>query len=244
MIRILKSVGVHELSIGNIEGAVGHLERGIALTKSSGYDHRTVRIVPDAVEALLAVERRQEAALLVDELERCSAKSDRPWARATGARCRGLLQAATGDLAEAEASLEIAMCEHQRLPRPFERGRTLLSLGVVQRRRRRQRAARESLNEVRGIFEALGAARWTDRSRAELARIAGRASSPLALTPTEEQVATLVAGGRTNHEVAASLFISIKTVEANLTRIYRKFGVSSRRELARHIRSTQPSAQS
>ena len=141
------------------EAAVDHLERGIALTKSSGYDHRTVRIVADAVEALIAVERWNEAAPLVDELERCGAKSDRPWALATGARCRGLLQAATGHLAEAEPSVEIATREHQRLPRPFERGRTLLSLGVVQRRLRRQRAARESLNEAHRIFETLGPAR-------------------------------------------------------------------------------------
>jgi DNA-binding CsgD family transcriptional regulator len=241
MIRILKAVGVHELSIGNLEAALDHLRSGIALTKSSGYDHRTVRIVPDAVEALLAVERRDEAAPLVAELERCAATSDRPWALATGARCRGLLHAASGDLAEAEASLRVALREHERLPRPFERGRTLLSLGVVQRRLRRQRAARESLTEARRIFETLGAARWADRSRAELARIAGRASHPLALTPTEEQVAALVADGRTNHEVAGSLFISIKTVEANLTRIYRKLGVSSRRELARRMQGDQPS---
>jgi DNA-binding CsgD family transcriptional regulator len=241
MIRILKSVGVHELSIGNTEAAVDHLERGIALTKR-GYDHRTVRIVPDAIEALIAAERCQEAAPLVDELDR-AVTSDRPWALATRARCRGLLQAATGHLAEAEASLELAMLEHERLPRPFEQGRTLLCLGVVQRRLRRQRAARQSLNEACRIFETLGAARWTDRAYAESARIAGRASNALALTPTEEQVAAFVADGRTNHEVAAALFISVKTVESNLTRIYRKLGVSSRRELRKRIHGTQPSAQ-
>jgi DNA-binding CsgD family transcriptional regulator len=242
MIRILKSVGVHELSIGTTEAAVDHLERGIALTKSLGYDSRTVRIVPDAIEALIAAERCQEAAPLVDELER-AAMSNRPWALATRARCRGLVQAATGHLAEAEASLELAMLEHERLPRPFERGRTLLCLGVVQRRLRRQRAARQSLDEACRIFETLGAARWTDRAYAELARIAGRASNALALTPTEEQVAALVADGRTNHEVGAALFISVKTVESNLTRIYRKLGVSSRRELKKRIDGTQPFAQ-
>jgi DNA-binding CsgD family transcriptional regulator len=233
MIRILKAVGVHELSIGDIAASVCHLERGIALTKSSGYDHRTVRIVPDAVEALIAVERWPEAASLMNELEQCGGASDGPWALATGARCRGLLQAAGGHLAEAEASLWIAMREHEHLPRPFERGRTLLCLGVVQRRLRRQRGARESLDEARRIFETLGAERWTDRARAELARVAGRASAAFALTPTEEQVATLVAEGNTNHQIATLLFISVKTVEANLTRIYRKLGVSSRRELAR-----------
>jgi DNA-binding CsgD family transcriptional regulator len=244
MIRILKSLGVHELSIGDIEAAVDYFARAIAVTTSAGYDHRTVRIVPDAVEALIAAERLQEAAALAEKFERSGPRSHGPWGLATGARCRGLLQAATGHLAEAEASLQIAIREHQRLPRPYEQGRTLLTLGVVQRRLRQQRAARDSLNEARRIFETLGAARWTERAHAELARIAGRAANPLALTPTEEQVATLVADGRTNHEVAAALFISVKTVEANLTRIYRKLGMSSRRELTRRIQDTQPSTQS
>jgi DNA-binding CsgD family transcriptional regulator len=235
MIRILKSIGVHELSTGNIDAAVEHLVRGIAVERSSGYDQRTVRIMPDAIEGLIAADRCEEAASLLDELERRSAQSRRAWARATGARCRGLLYAATGDLTEAEASLELAMREHDQLPRPFERARTLLLLGAVQRRGRHQRAARESLDEARRCFDALGAECWADRARAELSRIAGRAASPLALTPTEEQIAKLVSDGLTNNEVATSLFISVKTVEANLTRIYRKLGVSSRRELTQRF---------
>jgi DNA-binding CsgD family transcriptional regulator len=235
MIRILKSVGVHELSIGDLDAAANHLVRGIAVERSSGYDQRTVRIMPDAIEALIAVDRRAEAVPLLAELEARGARSGRAWARVTSARCRGLMYAGTGDLLRSEASLQNAMCEHDRLPRPFERGRTLLSLGAVQRRLRRQRAARESLEEARSVFDSLEAARWGDRARAELSRIGGRASKPRALTATEEQIAKLVADGATNNEVAAALFISVKTVEANLTRIYRKTGVSSRRELMCHI---------
>jgi DNA-binding CsgD family transcriptional regulator len=238
-IRILKSVGVHELSIGDVEAAVDHLGRGIAITSRQGFDHRTVRIAPDAVEALIAAERMSEASSLVANLERAGAQSRGAWALATGARCRGLLQAATGDLAAAEVSLQLAMREHDRLPRPFERARTLMALGVVQRRLRQQRAARQSLSDAGRTFEALGAERWRERAQLELVRVAGRASDPLALTPTERHVATLVAAGRTNHEVGASLFISVKTVEANLTRIYRKLGVSSRRELARRMCGNQ-----
>jgi DNA-binding CsgD family transcriptional regulator len=234
-IRILKAVGVHELSVGNVDGAMAHLTRGVFVARSSGYDQRTVRMLPDAIEALLSCDRRREAEPLVSELERLGSKSDRPWPRTTAARCRGLLQAANGRLAEAEVSLQLALQEHDRCPRPFERGRTLLCLGVLQRRLRRQRAARESLEEARRIFETIGADRWAERARAELARVAGRASSPLALTPTEQQVVALVAEGRTNHEVGLALSVSVKTVEANLTRIYRKLGVASRRELARQI---------
>jgi DNA-binding CsgD family transcriptional regulator len=175
---------------------------------------------------------------LVAELERRVG----PWAAATGARCRGLLEAATGNLPAASASLERAMREHDHVPRPFERARTLLCLGTVQRRARRQRAARESLEEACRSFESLGSAAWADRAHAEMNRIAGRAANRIALTPTEEQVTKLVADGLTNAEVAASMFISVKTVEANLTRIYRKLGVSSRRELARHVRDTSPSS--
>ena len=87
----------------------------------------------------------------------------------------------------------------------------------------------------------LGAALWAARTRAEIGRIAGRAASPVDLTPTERQVAGLVAQGQTNREVAGTLFMSVKTVETNLTRIYRKLGLSSRRQLAARMRrSTRP----
>jgi DNA-binding CsgD family transcriptional regulator len=82
------------------------------------------------------------------------------------------------------------------------------------------------------IFEGLGAALWADKTRAELARIGGRAPSSLDLTPTETKVAALVASGGTNREVADTLFISVNTVEAHLKRIYRKLGIRSRTELA------------
>ena len=82
------------------------------------------------------------------------------------------------------------------------------------------------------VFDGLGAALWADQTRAELARIGGRAPSSLALTPTENKVAALVALGGTNREVADALFVSVHTVEANLKRIYRKLGVRSRTELA------------
>jgi DNA-binding CsgD family transcriptional regulator len=232
IIRVLKSLGAHELALGDVDAAVGHLMQGVLVERTSGFDQRTVRIIPDAIEALIAAERSNEAAPIVAEFEQRVG----PWAAATGARCRGLFDAAAGDLPSALASLERAMREHDRVPRPFERARTLLCLGTVQRRARQQRAARESLEEACRLFESLGSAAWAARARAESSRIAGRAASRLALTPTEEQVAKLVTDGLTNAEVAASMFISVKTVEANLTRIYRKVGVSSRRELARHLR--------
>ncbi len=84
-------------------------------------------------------------------------------------------------------------------------------------------------------FEALGAPLWAERAREDRARIGGRARSNDDLTPTEEQIAELVAAGMTNREVAATLFVTPKTVESALTRVYRKLGVRSRTELARRL---------
>jgi DNA-binding CsgD family transcriptional regulator len=173
----------------------------------------------------------------VEALEAQGRRLGRPWALATGARARGLLEAASGDLAQAQTALEVALREHKGLPQPFELARTLLAMGTVRRRGKRKREARESLGQALAIFQELGAALWADRTRAELGRIGGRAPSPAHLTPTEERVAELAAEGQTNREIAGSLFLSVKTVEANLTHIYRKVGVTSRRQLARWLKA-------
>jgi DNA-binding CsgD family transcriptional regulator len=119
---------------------------------------------------------------------------------------------------------------------PFERARTLLALGMVRRRGKQKRAAREALEQAAAVFDRLGARLWAARTTAELARIGGRASSVGALTPTERRVAELVADGHTNREVADRLFLSTKTVAAHLTSVYAKLGVRSRTELAHRLR--------
>ena len=237
LVRSLASLGVLEMSTGDLEAAVIHLTRATEIEASLGYNPATLRILPDAVEALLTLGRVEDARPLVDDLERHATRFNRPWTRATAARCRGLLAVADGELDEAMRALGTAVHEHDRLPQPFERARTLLILGSLQRRTKQKRKARESLAASLRLFETQGATLWAARAEVELARIAGRATTPLALTPTEEQVATLVGEGRTNREVAASLFMSVKTVEANLTHIYRKLGISSRRELTGHLRA-------
>jgi DNA-binding NarL/FixJ family response regulator len=81
----------------------------------------------------------------------------------------------------------------------------------------------------------MGARLWAERARAESARIAGRAPSAEELTPTEARVAELVAAGRTNQQVADQLFVTVRTVESNLTRIYGKLGVTSRTQLTHRL---------
>jgi DNA-binding NarL/FixJ family response regulator len=83
-------------------------------------------------------------------------------------------------------------------------------------------------------FDALGASVWCTRAQTELARIGGRRATTT-LTATEQRVADLVALGRSNKEVANALFVTVKTVEATLSRIYTKLGIRSRAALVRRF---------
>jgi len=116
---------------------------------------------------------------------------------------------------------------------PLDRGRVLLALGTACRRLRESSQARDALGRALGIFTALGTPPWILRAERELRRIPGRrASDQHALTEAESRIAELVAAGRSNKDVAAALFVSVKTVEVTLTHIYQKTGVHSRAELA------------
>lgn len=230
-------LGFLELSLGDPERAHGHLAQAVELQSSMGVrEPGYFHVLPDEIEALLSLGELEGARALTDDFEERSRALDRAWALSTAARCRGLLLAAEGDLPGAVGTLAGALAQHERLGEPFELARTLLVLGQVQRRDRRKAAARASLERALEAFDRLGAPLWSERTRAELARIGGRAPAPLALTPTEERVADLVAAGRTNREVAESLFLSVSTVEWNLSRIYRKLGVRSRTQLAAALR--------
>jgi DNA-binding CsgD family transcriptional regulator len=135
----------------------------------------------------------------------------------------------------AVAALAGALELHEGVPIPLELGRTQLALGSALRRARQRRAAREALESARDTFAALGARVWGGRAEAELHRLGGRPPSAGALTPTERRVAELVCRGLQTKQVAAALFVSPKTVEGHLTRIYGKLGVGSRTELAHYL---------
>jgi DNA-binding NarL/FixJ family response regulator len=132
------------------------------------------------------------------------------------------------------------MTEHARLPMPFERARTQLLLGQLQRRQCHKDAASLTLREALAVFDELPTPRWAARARAALARTNVRPSRTTELAPSEQRVAELTASGMTNRDVAARLFISPKTVEVNLTGIYRKLGIHSRAELGRLMARSNP----
>jgi DNA-binding NarL/FixJ family response regulator len=102
------------------------------------------------------------------------------------------------------------------------------------------------LEQALALFEKMGAALWAERARGELRRISGRAPTTGALTPAEERVAALVVQGKTNREVAAALFLSDRTVEGHLSRIFGKLRIRHRTELGRALatRQTQGIAES
>jgi DNA-binding CsgD family transcriptional regulator len=139
--------------------------------------------------------------------------------------------AANGDTAAALNCLEAALAHHDHLTDPHERARTLLTYGATLRRAGRRREARVALTDAQETFKALGEGIWTERATAELKRLGGRTPAGQTLTGAEQQVANLVAEGRSNQEVADALYITVRTVEANLTRIYAKLGIRSRAQL-------------
>ena len=231
------ALGLLELSLGRFEAVDQLLGPLVARLEAGGVrEPGSVRFAPDEIEALIALGRFEEAEALLDVLDRQAARLDRASALAASGRCHGLLAAARGDLDGALASLENALGQHERVSMPFERARTLLALGATRRRARMKRPAREALEQALAIFDELGARLWAEKARAELERIGGRrAPASGELTPTEQRIAALAAEGRSNKEIAAALFVTPKTVGTQLSRIYRKVGVHSRTELARHM---------
>jgi DNA-binding CsgD family transcriptional regulator len=234
------ALGHLELALGNADDAIAQLAPIVDFVRREGFgEPGAMRFVTDQVEALIVCGRRAEAGELLDWFEGHARRLRRASALAASLRCRGLLAAGEGRLDDAIAAYREALEWHERVPVPLERGRTLLALGAAQRRAKRRRDARTTLNEGLATFERIGAALWADRARAELSRISGRAPTPGALTPAEERVAALVAEGRTNREVAAALFLSERTVEGHLSRVFAKLGVRHRAEIPRALADRQ-----
>jgi DNA-binding NarL/FixJ family response regulator len=237
-------LGFLELSLGDAAAAHERLAPLAQMIVAIGApDPGIIRFLPDEIEALILLGRLADAEAMLVTLEERARRLDRISARAAAARCRALLHAATGDLPAADAALAEALDQHERLDQRFELGRTLLAKGSIDRRSRRRSEARAALTRAADLFRTLGAVLWEDKANAELSRISGRAPGAFGLTETEARVARLVAEGLSNREVAAALYVTDRTVEGHLSRIYAKLQVRSRTGLVRYLERGEPSEQ-
>ncbi len=225
-------LGFLELSLGNPAAAHAHAESYAVGRQIEGT--KRLAFIGDEIEALVQLGDIDRAAALASEVRDRGALLGRLPLEATGLRCHSLVLAARGELEAAIDAATEAVQIHERLDLPFEHARSLLVLGEVQRRAKQRRSARESLTQALAIFDRLGAHLWSAKAAAERARVGGR-STIEGLSETEARVASLVAEGKSNKEVAAELFVSVRAVEANLSKVYAKLGIRSRTELARRI---------
>ena len=235
-------LGRLELVVNDLEAAGGHLRDFPGRALSLGYNEPTAPFWADAIETLVALGELEQARAYLEPYELHAARAGGGWSIAAAARCRGLFAAAEGDTPAAFEAFDKALTVLDGLPYPLERGRTLLCLGAVRRQAQQRKAAREALEQALAIFEELGARLWAEKARSELKRISGRRTSADELTETEHRVAELAAQGRTNREIATELYMGVSTVEAHLSRVYRKLGLRSRTELAGRIASGEDAA--
>ena len=228
------ALGFLELSLGNHEAAAERLRELPATVDAMGYRNPGVRPVhADAIEARVGVgDLGGDVEAMIDDLAERGRAFQNASVVGAAERSRGLLAAQLGDADKALTYFARSLDELSSSPQPLQRGRTLLALGATLRRAKRRREARETLGEALEIFDLLGTPLWAERAAGELARIPGRGASSGQLSETERRVAELVADGLSNKEVAAKLFVSVRTVEANLSSIYTKLGLRSRSELA------------
>ncbi|HEX2588722.1 MAG TPA: AAA family ATPase [Gaiellales bacterium] len=224
--------GLLALGEGDAAAAAGHLGATLERKRELGYCDATTHpiVAADLVEALVRCGDAATAGPIAAELAQ---QATRPTARALAARSSALLEDDTG-LFEQAAEL------HELAGDRFGLARTRLLHAERLRREGQRRAARELLEQARETFAELGAAPWLARTDSEDGRSA-RSLRPAdvardELTESEHQVASLAVQGLQNREIAGRLFMSVKTVEAHLTRIYRKIGVRTRVELVHSYR--------
>jgi DNA-binding CsgD family transcriptional regulator len=234
-VQLMAVLGLVSRWSGDPSAAENWFEKANRRSLELGWAEPSVRWwTADHAEMLLEDGRIDDARKVVDVWEADAARVAREWILAQVARCHGLVAAAEGDVPRASSLLEQAVRQHEDVGDPFAKARALLGLGVVRRRARKKRDAREAIQAALDGFEQLGAANWAEKARGELGRIGGRRREE-GLTPAERRVAVLVAEGRTNREVAAALFLTERTVASHLSHVYAKLGVRSRTELAREL---------
>ena len=235
------ALGLLELGRGRPGQALVHLEKTAQGFRDSGpSEPNLIQWQPDYIESLARIGRNDDAMRALGAFERDGERTNRAWAKATAARCRGYLSL-EGSAAHFRRAFEL----HGASPSAFEVARTQLCNGEVLRRQRKRIEARQVLAEALNTFDRLGAVPWAGRAQIELAATGEKArkhdvAGTRDLTSQELQIALAVTQGATNREAAAQLFLSPRTVEAHLSSAYRKLGARSRTELVRMFANEMP----
>jgi len=235
----IAALGHLELTLGDLERAAGYLRDLPDRLVQRGHLSPVNGPWADTIETLIGLGELNRARGLLNTY-RDLARRANGLAQIGAERCAGLLADADGDTSTATDVLQRAVARPEIPMYPFERARTLLALGGAQRHGRQSRAARETLEHALAIFRELDAPLWSAKTRDELGRVSGRRPAGETLTDAERRVAQLAAGGLRNKEIATALFLSVGTVEAHLSRVYRKLGVRSRTELAQRFPEGPP----
>ncbi len=235
VVRALMVKGLLSLSVGQFVEASSHLAEAVMLLEEMGIaEAGAFPVLPDAIEASARSGDIERAESWLARLDVQAEAQGGPWARAAVDRSRGLILLSSGRQDEAIAPLRRSVEAFDRLGFRPEAARGVLLLGQALLRGGHRTAAADALVDARDRFASMGAPTWEQRALEELERSApGRGSGEL--TPTERQIAALVAEGMQNRQIAQAMFVSVATVEAHLTRIYRKLQIRSRAELTRLV---------
>ena len=192
-------------------------------------------VAPDAVEACVAAAGVPAATRLTNDLEQRAQATCHPLGIPAADRCRGLIALAEGDTDRALTRLASSRKGFTAAAAPYELARTLLVEGRALRRAGLRRDAAQTFTTAGELFADLGAHPWRARGEQEQQGVRSTTRGAAELTAAEQRVAQLVVAGRTNREAAAQLYTTVATVEAHLTRVYRKLDLRSRTELARAV---------
>jgi ATP/maltotriose-dependent transcriptional regulator MalT len=216
---------------GDWTAALHHFTAMAGRLDVMGYAHPGARpALPRAIEAAAMVGDRDRCERLTERLREQAGALRVPLVDAHLTAAYGQLALLGSDRDRAVDCLAAAVAAYERCGHRFDAARAGLALARACLRSGRRTRARDSAQAARAIFAVAAAPGWVAMAD-ELLRRAGANGAEDALTRTETQVTALVAGGRSNREIAAELFVSVSTVEAHLTRIYRKLGLRRRTEL-------------
>jgi ATP/maltotriose-dependent transcriptional regulator MalT len=217
------------LGLGRYREAFAAAQRGAADPQELGCSNLSL---PPLIEAAVRTGQGTVAEEALQHLARSTSASATDWALGTEARCRALLS----EPAEAEPLYREAIERLGRTRVRAEHARSHLLFGEWLRRERRQKAAREHLRTAHRLFGEMGMEAFADRARRELAATGEsprkrRAETRDELTPQEWQIARLARDGLSNPEIGARLFLSPRTVEWHLRKVFTKLEITSRGRL-------------